>query len=335
MVPLTDVQSSNAEIANSLPGLVAVFVGATNGIGEATLKEFARSTRSPRVYFIGRSEEAAVRIEAESRQLNPGGEFIFMKVDVSLIRNVDEACREIKRKEGSVDLLFLSCGTTRSGEDTVEGLHIMAATAYYARIRFIANLLPLLRKSRLRRVISVLAGGHEGNIDTSDFQGRNMSMFKLRGHLVSMTDMALEALAEQAPEVSFVNDYPGTVKTGIGRDPNTFLLWFVNFVLLIIGRWVYIPNRESGERHLFFATSAKYPPRAGVSTGASLVGDVGVAEGIDGRVGSGVYSIHWDGEHAGPKVVGLLAGLRAQGMAERIWQHTVAEFRRITGLDVI
>lgn len=117
MVSLPDVQSSNAQIAITLPaGLVAVFVGATNGIGEAALKEFARSARSPRAYFVGRSQDAAARITAECRQLNPEGEFTFIKSDVSLIRNVDAVCREIQSKEKTINILFLSCGTIRSGE---------------------------------------------------------------------------------------------------------------------------------------------------------------------------------------------------------------------------
>ncbi|KOS46329.1 hypothetical protein ACN38_g2695 [Penicillium nordicum] len=339
MVSLPDVQSSNAQIANTLPaGLVAVFVGATNGIGEAALKEFARSARSPRAYFIGRSQEAAARITAECRQLNPEGEFTFIKADVSLIRNVDAVCREIQSKEISINILFLSCGTIRCGEDTSEGLHIMAATGYYARTRFTINLLPNIKQAAgLRRVVSVLAGGHEGPIDVNDFQGKEMTMLKIRGHLVSMTDMALETLAEQAPEVTFINDYPGAVKTGIGRESNTLLTWFMTIVLMIIGPLVYIPIRESGERHLFFATSAKYPPRvrsdtaAEASSGVPLSEGVEVASGTDGKVGSGVYSIHWKGEHAGPNVVELLAGLREQGMAQKVWKHTVGEFDRIVG----
>ena len=360
MVSLPDVQSSNTQIANTLPaGLVAVFVGATNGIGEAALKEFARSPRSPRAYFIGRSQEAAARITAECRQLNPEGEFTFIKADVSLIRNVDSVCRELQSKEKSINILFLSCGTIRFGEggqdiphhfkkkkslliiqtDTSEGLHVMAATGYYARTRFIVNLLPNLKQATgLRRVVSVLAGGHEGPIDVTDFQGKSMSMLKIRGHIVSMTDMALEKLAEQAPEVTFINDYPGAVKTGIGRESNTLMVWIMTMVLMIIGPLIYIPIRESGERHLFFATSAKYPPRVrldaavGDSAGVPLSEGVEVATGTDGKVGSGVYSIHWSGEHAGPKVVKLLAGLREEGMAENVWQHTIGEFDRITKL---
>ncbi len=112
MVALSDVQSSNAQIATALPpGLVAVFVGATNGIGEYSLKEFARHARKPRVYFVGRSQEAGDRIAGECRELNPEAEFTFIQADVSLLKTVDEVCRKITAKEKTVNLLFLTCGS--------------------------------------------------------------------------------------------------------------------------------------------------------------------------------------------------------------------------------
>ena len=115
MVSLSDVQSSNAQIATALPsGLVAVFVGGTSGIGEYSLKEFARHARKPRVYFVGRSQEAGDRIARECRELNAEGEFIFIKADVSLLKAVDDVCREIKRKEKTINLLFLTCGSALS-----------------------------------------------------------------------------------------------------------------------------------------------------------------------------------------------------------------------------
>jgi NAD(P)-dependent dehydrogenase (short-subunit alcohol dehydrogenase family) len=104
MVSLPDVQSSNSCISPALPpGLVAVFVGATNGIGETTLKQFAKHARQPRVYFIGRSQEAGDRIVAECKALNAEGKYIFVKADTSLIRTVDDVCRDIKAKEKSIN----------------------------------------------------------------------------------------------------------------------------------------------------------------------------------------------------------------------------------------
>lgn len=115
MVAYDAVKASNAKIAKTLsPGLVAVFVGGTSGIGEYALKKFAQHTVRPKIYFIGRSQEAGDRIAQELKALNKEGVYNFVKADTSLIRNVDEVCQDIKDKESSVNLLFLTQGTLDS-----------------------------------------------------------------------------------------------------------------------------------------------------------------------------------------------------------------------------
>ncbi len=113
MVSLSQVRASNSGISTALPaGLVAVFVGGTSGIGEISVKTLARYARKPRVYIVGRSRSAADRILAECKAINPDGEFLFLKADVSLIHVVDDLCIEIKAKEKSLNLLFLSAGVS-------------------------------------------------------------------------------------------------------------------------------------------------------------------------------------------------------------------------------
>jgi NADP-dependent 3-hydroxy acid dehydrogenase YdfG len=116
MVLLHDIQVSNSRLASALPGLVVVFIGATSGIGEITLKKFAIHANKPRVYFTGQSQEAGERISTECAALNPDGKFIFTKVDTSLIRNIDLFCNDIKSKEKSINILFLSAGTLIQGK---------------------------------------------------------------------------------------------------------------------------------------------------------------------------------------------------------------------------
>ncbi|KAJ4392594.1 hypothetical protein N0V85_006933, partial [Neurospora sp. IMI 360204] len=100
MATLEQIQTSNAHIVSSLPsGLVAVFVGGTRGIGEATLKQFARYAVAPRVYIVGRDRKDGERVGAELANINPGGEYHYRSADVSLLANVDDVCREIKVKE--------------------------------------------------------------------------------------------------------------------------------------------------------------------------------------------------------------------------------------------
>lgn len=53
-VSLSDVRASNSLVASTLPpGLVAIFPGVTGGIAEVTLKQFAKHTVRPRIYYIG------------------------------------------------------------------------------------------------------------------------------------------------------------------------------------------------------------------------------------------------------------------------------------------
>ncbi|KAK4125389.1 hypothetical protein N657DRAFT_613243 [Parathielavia appendiculata] len=340
MVTLQQVRSSNSKIATALPpGLVAVFAGATNGIGETSLKQFAKNAVKPRIYFLGRSKASGDRVRADLQKLNPEGEYIFISADLSRLRSVDEVCREIKRKESAINLLFLTTGTAVTGKETEEGLHYPIAVAYYARLRFIVNLLRLLQNATgLRRVVTVLAGTKEGAVNKNDFQMRQSSLLSLagRGHIVSMTTLALEAVAQTAPSVSFIHNYPGAVKTNLGNDVEglfgAIFRSVFRILFFVVGPFVEIPVDEAGERHVFFATSARFPERGeGAGAGVPLPQDVAVARGTDGKAGSGVYSIDNHAESAPPKVEQLLAQLREDGTAKKVWSDVEEQFVRVTG----
>jgi hypothetical protein len=95
-------------------------VGGTSGIGETSAREFVRNTTQPRVYLVGRSPEQASRIIQELVKLNPEGKVSFVKSDLSLLRNVDVACKEIQAKEDKVNLLFMTPGyITGKGRDGI------------------------------------------------------------------------------------------------------------------------------------------------------------------------------------------------------------------------
>ncbi|PQE14209.1 short-chain dehydrogenase reductase SDR protein [Rutstroemia sp. NJR-2017a BVV2] len=326
MVSLSDVESSNSLIFSTLTPLVALFVGATSGIGEATLKKFAKYSKQPRAYFIGRSQDAADRIITECKALNSEGEYIFRRADVSLIKVVDEVCEEIKTKEKFLNILFLSQGVMSMDRSvTSENIHLLAALNYYSRLRFIVNLLPLLEQATsLRRVVTVGGGSKEGLLDATDFPALHVPREKLRGHLTTLITLGLEAVAKTAPGVSFVHDYPGTVPTAlyrnIGGPPTAAIDTFVSI-------------EESGQRHLFLATSAMFPTQSGQEAGVELPGRLEIATGTTGEIGSSVYSVGSDCESASPAAMELLAELRRVGMVEEVWRHTDSEFRRVTGVE--
>lgn len=115
MASLRIAKSSNAKLTTALPKeMVAVFVGATSGIGEFALKAFAEHAKTPRIYFVGRSQEDATRIISECQKLNASGQYTFIGADVSLLNKVDEVCQEILSKETYINLLFQTQGSIRT-----------------------------------------------------------------------------------------------------------------------------------------------------------------------------------------------------------------------------
>ncbi|KAG9503936.1 hypothetical protein J7337_003895 [Fusarium musae] len=277
MVSLSQVRQTNASAAFKLPaGLVGVFAGATAGIGETALKAFTKHTTRPKIYYIGRSQEA----------------------------------------------------------DTEEGLPLVTGLTIYSRNRLAINLLPLLKKARsLRRVISVMAGTHEGKLFSDDIAARNIpftSIHNSRGHLCSALTLSLQALARQAPEVSFIHNFPGSVDTNLIRSGDGFMMQVMKywFKVSMTVRRQWLPKEECGERHAWLCLTGRYPGKDGSENG---IKEGEVAVGIDGNKGSGVYSVDWDGESASGEVVKLLDGFKEEGLVEKVWKDQEKEFVRITG----
>ncbi|KAJ3042232.1 hypothetical protein HDV00_007942 [Rhizophlyctis rosea] len=336
MVSLDEVHASNVRIASTLPTrLVAVVFGGTSGIGEFTLKAFAKHVPEPRIYILGRSQQAADRIIAECKELNPKGEYIFMPVDASLLVNVDTVSKEIIAKEKFINLLVVSTGSMDFTARTSEGPLQSWTLAHHSRIRFIRNLLPLLRAAtHLRRVVSIFTGTKEGPIDDpSDHDTGKLAMLKGRGYLASQHTFALEELQSRAPDVSFIHDFPGPVKTNIGRDMKGPIAVVMNVTFGILGPFLFIKPEESGERHLYACTSARYPAQSDASVSGVPVEGVGakVARGTDGKEGSGVYSTDEVNESASRKTEEVLEGMRKSGIKGGCWEYLVEEGRRITG----
>lgn len=216
------------------------------------------------------------------------------------------------------------------------------ALMYYARTRFIVNLLPQLKQAQsLRRVITVAAGGKEGTVIPTDWQANNMGFLSLRPHATSMITLTLLAIAKQAPSVSFIHDYPGFVNTGMSRELTGIVPAISKVLLAPVMAILKIPIDETGERQLYFATSARFPPREhGADTaegaeGIALGQGVGTAVGADGTPGGGVYSIDYEAEGTSKKVLGVLEGLNRDGTAAKVWKHVEEEFVRITGSTAI
>ena len=216
--------------------------------------------------------------------------------------------------------------------ETSEGLDRKLTTNYYARLRFAQQLLPFLTAASpsLSRVVSVLAPGEESlrsfHIDDLDLK-QNFSLRTAACHAITMTDFAFEELAEQNPSTSFVHTYPGVVKTGFNKNAAPLLKAATSLLYMLLSHWT-VDIDESGERHLFAATSEMYPPkRAGGGKAAGAAENV--MKGSSGEVGSGAYLVGSGNEFRGNEKA--LTTLRGQGARKIIFEHTMETYKLIRG----
>ncbi|TEY45016.1 hypothetical protein BOTCAL_0337g00140 [Botryotinia calthae] len=343
MVAINAVRASNAALkATGAPGVVAVFAGATSGIGMGTLKAFIKYANAPKAYIIGRSESAAGRLLKYLKLSNPSATLNFLEGEISLIKEVDRLCDEIKRKEEKVDIVFLSAGylSFDGRNESSEGIDIPQSLRYYSRLRFAYNLVPLLKTAPNPRVISILAGGQEKSIDLDDLEVKqDFTMLKAAGSGTTQTTLAFEELARSNSRITFIHKYPGFIDTGaVGRlmssttgvysIPATFFRW----VMLPFFNLFATSVEEAGERGLFLATSARYPPtetREGANPGVELPAGIEIARSsmVDGNGSSnGVYRLKADDESAPDGDV--LPGYRKNNAGRVVWESTMRVWER-------
>lgn len=327
MVSLQTIQQSNKRIASLPPGLVALFIGATSGIGLGALQHLAQhAPPSSRIYSVARPSAAVAHeaLLASLRRSRPDGTYTLITADASLVSEIDEAVAAVTEKEEhhretKLDILFLSAGfmAFEGRIDTSEGLDPSMSTRYYARLRAVQLLLPLLDRAPSPRVVSVLAGGLEAPLNEEDLDLRGPGAWSTWGSSVqaaTMCTLALEVLARENPRLSAVHWLPGVVETpGLARL-RTFGKEFANPKT----------QEEAGAVGLFLATSDRYA----VPGGGSLVP---VPEGLDvaERSGRGIFLVDPEGETADSEKV--LVGMRERGVDKAVWEFTRKLFADCVG----
>ncbi|KAK1720271.1 short-chain dehydrogenase/reductase [Colletotrichum acutatum] len=314
MASIQAVNQSNALVASLPKGLVAVFIGATSGIGKSTLQHLAQHARSPHIYTVARPQSVASHetfLASLRATTNPNANYTLLRADHALVSDIDAAMDIILQQETKVDILFLSAGfiAFEGRQNTVEGLDPSMSTRYYTRLRAVQRLLPLLNNATRPRVVSVLAAGLEGPmVDEDDLDLRkpgNWGHWPASVQATTMGTLALEVLARENPEASFVHSMPGPVATpGLERAKG--------FGVGVTGEK---DVEEAGARGLFLATSDLYD-----SLGRE--GVVKVAGGIEGvrKSGGGVFLVGPLGERVDNEEV--LGGMRGRGLDEKVWKFT-------------
>ena len=265
MAVLKDVEAANKVLRNDHESVTAIFTGATQGVGLATLRTFSVHIPKPRAIIVGRNRRRFEDELCNLASLNPEGEFTFIEAEVSLIKSIDVACAQIKSflDGASVDLLCMSPGYAplQGREFTTEGLDKAMALVYYGRVRMSQRLIESGIMKPNAKIISVMAGSKEGKLFEDDLSlDRNYTLLNLRGQFATMMTISQDQLAAENPDMGFVHVFPGRVKTGLlQRSVQGWFLWALIYYLveplMFLGG---ITPEESGARILWMALGPEF-----------------------------------------------------------------------------
>ncbi|KAL0066899.1 hypothetical protein AAF712_006094 [Marasmius tenuissimus] len=266
---------------------VAVFVGASQGIGHRTLEALSRITDGKvHIILIARSETNAKRVlNSLVKPLDPvlRDQVLreFIQCDVALMKNVVEAVEKIKQlllsripqnNPPRVNFLFMSAGYAsvrfRNRVDTEEGIDRQLALRYYHRFKFTHELLPLLRAARDAgedsKVLSVLGAGARWPLPKNgDFGYKKWEHGPTwRAVIVSppYNDLGLEGFAKREPGIAFTHMNPWWVRTDSFLKQLTFSTWpltVFNPLLRFLLRFVSMPEERSAEYFLYGLLAGK------------------------------------------------------------------------------
>jgi len=225
--------------------------------------------------------------------------------------------------------------------ESPEGLDRKFALNYYSRMRFVSNLLPLLRTSTttapsFSRVLSILSAGSERPINLNDLDLKSsFSRQKCANHSIVMQDFMMEEFASRDPAISFIHAFPGAVNTPITRELPVWLRVPIKLVTPLLNPFLTTVE-ETGQRQLFIATSGMYPPAKPVdgapfSAGVAIASGQSALRGSNGKIGSGGYIVNWNGDITGKE--SLLTEYRQKGVGKTVWEHTFGIFEKVEKIN--
>ena len=153
-------------------GRTALVTGATRGLGLHVAQALARSGMG--VVLAGRDRAAGEAAVAAIRaRQGADGTVSFVSLDLGSLADVESFASGMAAQYPALDLLVNNAGVMAipSRQATVDGFERQLGVNYLGHFALTARLLPLLRREKSARVVSVASLAHlRGRIDFTDLQ---------------------------------------------------------------------------------------------------------------------------------------------------------------------
>jgi len=200
--------------------------------------------RGLRVLIVGRNADRGRRAEGEIRAASGNCDVIFIRGDLSLVRNARKLADDILAIAPALHLLVHGAGIVRGKHMlTADGIESNFAVDYLARFVLTTRLLPSLLAAgcpgRTSRVLILGGAARAGSIHFDDPNlTRGFTVLRCVGQFCQANDVLVIELARRLAEspatrgrVTFTCLKIGVVKTGIRRE---FPTWMKVLVPLVI-----------------------------------------------------------------------------------------------------
>jgi short-subunit dehydrogenase len=162
------IPGAGGVIASSLEGAVkgrkVMITGGSQGIGKATALKIARAHGT--VLLVARTEEKLQKVAREVEAL--GGTAYVYPCDLSDLDDIDRMADEVLEDQGQVEILVNNAGRSirRSVSRSYDRFHDYQRTMqlnYFAPVKLILKLLPLMRDAGTGHIINISTIGLQTN----------------------------------------------------------------------------------------------------------------------------------------------------------------------------
>ena len=148
----------------SLAGKIAVITGATSGIGFQSLLALAQEDAF--VIGVGRDRGRCATAESQVKSTYPNARVAYLVADLSQQRQVRRLASDIHTviehtEKGALDILVNNAGTySEKRVLTEDGIELTFAVNHLAPFLLTHELLPLMQRSPMARIITVSSASH-------------------------------------------------------------------------------------------------------------------------------------------------------------------------------
>ena len=147
-------------MSGDLQGIVFLVTGATEGIGKAAAREFAK--RRAEVVLVARNKEKGKRVVAELKKATGNNDISLLVADMSSIADIKRVAAEFRASHTKLDVLVNNAGALFSKYKlSKDGLEMTFALNHMGYFGLTYSLLDLLKSTKGARVVSTSSLGHK------------------------------------------------------------------------------------------------------------------------------------------------------------------------------